>query len=125
MQSFQHLTCTLSRQIIKLLNIVSWLSVYVFNGFFMFVVVSSLFYFILLSFSLSGYYILPFYHTHYNSLEGNLIPKVSAFWVAVSEKENKSSSNVSMKNNVANIGDVAKVVVNKKKKKSKCCSSHW
>ena len=43
--------------------------------------------------------------------------KVSTFWVVVSEKEKKISSNVSVKNNVANIGDAAKVVVKKKKKK--------
>ena len=41
----------------------------------------------------------------------------------LTEKENKSSSNVSAKNNAANIGDVAKVVVVKKKKKKKDFSS--
>lgn len=35
----------------------------------------------------------------------------------LTEKENKSSSNVSVKNNVTNIGDPTKVIVNKKKKK--------
>ena len=37
----------------------------------------------------------------------------------LTEKENKSSYNVSAKNNVANIGDAAKVVVVNKKKKKK------
>ena len=41
----------------------------------------------------------------------------------LTEKENKSSSNVFVKNSVANIGDVTKVVVVNKKKKKKDFSS--
>ena len=41
----------------------------------------------------------------------------------LTEKENKSSSNVFVKNSVADIGDVAKVVVVRKKKKKKDFSS--
>lgn len=40
----------------------------------------------------------------------------------VTEKENKSSSNVFAKNNVTNVGDAAKTVINKKKKKKELLS---